>query len=99
MTIKCMECFTRRNTPPISTLFVFLLLLFPPSLFLGQKKENIRVTAYPSHFSFTVDKDTFAELRASNFLLNEFAGTTIKSLTVDSGISWIGVYILVGIII
>lgn len=77
----------------ISILLVILFLLFSPNVFWGRDQTNRLATAYPSHISLAVDDKTFAGLQASNFLLNEFAGTKVKSMTVDGGESWTGVYI------
>lgn len=71
----------------------FFLLLSSSSTFLCQDQDNKRIMVFASHISLTVDDETFAELQTSDFLLNEFARTTVKLLKVDSELSWTGVYI------
>ena len=74
--------------------FPIPLVLVPGLLLLGcTPQTNEERPALPSHISFSVDDTTFAELRNSGFLLNDFAGTSVKTLTVDSGLSWTGVYL------
>jgi hypothetical protein len=71
-----------------------LLVLAPLLLWFGCTHPTDRErSALPSHISFSVDDATFAELRESGFLLNDFAGTSVKTSTVDSGLSWTGVYL------
>ena len=74
--------------------FPILLVLATLLLWFGCTHPTDRErSALPSHISFSVDDATFAELRESGFLLNDFAGTSVKTLTVDSGLSWTGVYL------
>lgn len=83
----------KKNKYFASLVIICLLCLSPAYLCSGQDREVQRARVYPSHISFTVDDETFSELQDSRFLLDEFANTVIKTLTVDSGLTWTGVYI------